>query len=147
MAVSTRAKLIVALCVVIAVIGVLIRTAVIHASTFYVTVAELYGEGSQAVGQKTTVSGNIVGSSVQYNATSQLLRFSIRDSQAGRTLPIVFHGVEPDDFSNNWPVVVSGTLDQSGAFKASQLLIKCPSKYQASNQTTTKTFEAVGNNG
>lgn len=146
MTVSTRTRLIIALCVVLAVIAVLIRTAVIHASTFYVTVSELYAEGQSAVGQQTTVSGNIVGSSVQYDPSSQRLVFSVRDTGSPKTLPVTFHGPEPDDFSNDWPVVVTGTLNPSGIFVANQLLIKCPSKYQASNQTTTKTFQAVGKN-
>lgn len=146
MAISVRVRLIIALCVVLAILGVLIRTAVVHAATYYVSVSQLYSEGQQAVGQQSTVSGNIVGSSVHYSPTSQLLQFSVRDGSAGRTLPVVFHGAEPDDFTNNWPVVVSGTVKSSGVFQASQLLIKCPSKYQASNQTQTqtKTYHAIG---
>ncbi|MDQ0188393.1 cytochrome c maturation protein CcmE [Alicyclobacillus cycloheptanicus] len=145
MAISVRARLLIALCVVLAILGVLIKTAITHASTYYVTVSQLYNEGSQAVGQQTTVSGNIVGASVNYNPQAELLRFSVRDGSNGRPLPVVFHGAEPDDFSNNWPVVVTGTLKSNGVFQASQLLIKCPSKYQAGNSTQpqTQTFNAI----
>lgn len=139
MTVSTRARLIVALVVVLCVIGILIRTAVIHAASFYMTVPELYAEGSAAVGQQTTVSGSIVGSSVHYNPAAELLRFRVRDGSAGRSLAVTFHGEEPDDFANNWPVIVTGTLTVQRAFQASQLLIKCPSKYTAQPQTKTFT--------
>lgn len=143
MSISVRARLIIALCVVLAILAVLIRTAIMHASTYYVSVSQLYAEGHQAVGQQSTVSGSIVGQSVHYDPQAEMLKFSIRDAKGGRALPVVFHGAEPDDFSNNWPVVVTGTLGQGGVFAAHQLLIKCPSKYQASNQTQTQTYNAV----
>ncbi|MCF8563396.1 cytochrome c maturation protein CcmE [Alicyclobacillus tolerans] len=133
---STRTKLIVALLVVMGTIGVLIRTAVTHASTFYVTVSELYQEGAQAVHQQTTVSGNLVGSTINYNPDKSLLQFSLQDTAGGRQLPVVFHGTKPDDFSNGWPVIVTGTMNSDGTFEASKLLIKCPSKYSAAKQKT-----------
>lgn len=139
MAISTRAKLIVALIVVLGTLGLLVRTAVTKASTFYVTVPELYQEGSSAVREQSTVSGVIVGSSVQWDPAKSVLRFSIQDSSGGRMLPVLFHGTRPDDFSNNWPVIVTGSLQSDGTFTANKLLIKCPSKYNAAKQTTYST--------
>lgn len=136
MAISTRAKLIVALIVVLGTIGLLIRTAVTKASTFYVTVPELYNEGTTAFHEPSTVSGMIIGSSVKWDPQQSLLRFSIQDSSGGRMLPVLFHGTRPDDFSNNWPVIVTGTLQSDGTFEATKLLIKCPSKYNAAQQQT-----------
>lgn len=136
MAVSTRAKLIIALVVVLGTLGLLIRTAVTKASTFYVTVNQLYQEGPSAVHEQSTVSGMIIGSTVQWNPGSSLLRFSIQDNNSGRALPVVFHGTRPDDFSNNWPVIVTGAMQSNGTFQASNLLIKCPSKYNAAKQQT-----------
>jgi cytochrome c-type biogenesis protein CcmE len=140
---STRVKLMSALCIVIVIIGVLIWTAVAHASTYYLTVGELKGEGHAAVGKQATVSGDIVGSSVQWNPASSILKFSVKDTTTGTAMPVVFHGPKPDDFANDWPVVVTGSLKSGGSFQANQLLIKCPSKYQAQSQSQTKTFTSV----
>ncbi|MBX5437145.1 MAG: cytochrome c maturation protein CcmE [Alicyclobacillaceae bacterium] len=129
---STRAKLITALVIVMGIIGVLIRTAVSHASTYYLTVGELKAKGAAAVGVDTTVSGDIVGPSVQWDPARQLLQFTIRDANGGGAhIPVVYHGDRPDDFSNDWPVIVTGRLTPGGVFEADKLLIKCPSKYQA----------------
>lgn len=136
MVVSTRAKLIIALIVVVGTLGLLIRTAVTKASTFYVTVAQLYQEGPSALHEQSTVSGTIIGSTVQWSPESSVLHFSIQDNKGGRALPVVFHGTRPDDFSNNWPVIVTGTMQSGGTFQASKLLIKCPSKYNAAKQQT-----------
>ncbi|QQE76940.1 cytochrome c maturation protein CcmE [Alicyclobacillus sp. SO9] len=137
---ATRWKLTTALILVVAVIGVLIRTAVTHASSYYVTVHQLTTEGRQAIGQKTTVSGEIVGSSVHWLPAKSLLTFTMKDKSSNNTIPVTFHGAKPDDFSNNWPVIVSGTMGKNGQFEASKLLIKCPSKYKAKGQT--KTYKA-----
>ena len=136
MTISTRAKLLLALVVVAGTIGVLINTAVTRASTFYVTVNELYQEGSSAVNQQSTVSGIIIGSSVNWDPAKSVLKFSVADSAGGKQLPVVFHGTRPDDFSNNWPVIVTGALASDGTFHANKLLIKCPSKYNAAKQQT-----------
>jgi cytochrome c-type biogenesis protein CcmE len=125
----------VALFVVVVIIGILIRTAITHASTYYLTVAELHNEGTKAVGEQATVSGEIVGSTVNWNPGSSLLKFTVKDTSGNDTIPVVFHGAKPDDFSNNWPVIVTGTLKKNGSFQASKLLIKCPSKYQAKTKT------------
>jgi len=137
---KTRGKLIVALVVVVAIIGVLIRTAVTQAASFYLTVNELYKEGGAAVHQQATVSGNIVGASVKWNPGTSTLAFSVVDAPNGRALPVVFHGPRPDDFANDWPVIVTGSLQGNGVFEAQQLLIKCPSKYKS--QTQPKTYNA-----
>jgi cytochrome c-type biogenesis protein CcmE len=133
--VSTRAKLIVALVVVVAIIGVLIQTAITKASTYYITVDELFAEGASAVDQQTAVSGDIVGSSVDWSPEKSLLKFTIKDSAGSRALPVVFHGDKPDDFANDWPVIVFGKLNNQGVFVADKLLIKCPSKYSSGEQT------------
>lgn len=141
-AVSTRTKLLIALFVVIVILGVLIRTAIVHASTYYLTVHELQAKGPTAVGESMTVSGNIVGSSVKWDPSHSELSFIIQDDTGTATIPVKFHGAKPDSFSNNWPVIVTGSLSHGGQFVAQKLLVKCPSKYQAST-TTTRSYSAT----
>ncbi len=132
---STRVKLMTALGIVVVILIALIWTAVVHASTYYLTVSELKQEGQSAIGKQTTVSGDIIGSSVNWNPSQSTLDFTVKDTSGSAAIPVVFHGAKPDDFSNDWPVVVTGTLQKNGAFRAQQLLVKCPSKYQSQPQT------------
>lgn len=135
--ISTRKKLIVALILVVCILGMLIRTAVTHASTYYMTVKELAQQGNNAVGDEVTVNGTIVGSSVQWDPQKPLLQFQIQDNPQGQPLTISFTGSKPDDFSNGWPVIVTGQLVKPGHFVATKLLIKCPSKYETKSETVT----------
>lgn len=134
--ISTRSKLIVALIVVVGIISLLVRTAVTHASTYYVTVNQYLHESTVDQQRQTTISGEIIGSSVRWNPTTGMLRFDVEDTNGGDKLPVVYHGDKPDDFTNNWPVVVTGTRQENGDFVVSKLLVKCPSKYEAANQTS-----------
>lgn len=141
-AISTRTRLAIALGVVVAILGILIGTAISHAATYYMTVSELQGRGSSAVGAPETVSGVLDKGTIHYEAAASLLQFSIKDSTTSgsvRPLDVSFHGAEPDDFNYGWPVIVTGTLAEDGTFQANKLLVKCPSKYQAQ----TKTYNAT----
>jgi cytochrome c-type biogenesis protein CcmE len=136
---KTKSKLVIALVVVVGILVVLVRTAITHASTYYVTVAELLQEGTSAVNQPTTVSGNIVGKSVLWDPTKSSLQFSMNDTPGMKGVTVMFNGPRPDDFDNDWPVIVTGAMATNGKFHATKLLIKCPSKYQTQPQTQTFT--------
>jgi cytochrome c-type biogenesis protein CcmE len=77
-----------------------------------------------------TVSGTIVGSSVRWLPDHENLEFAIHDKPGSAILYVKYHGLRPDDFTNGWPVVVTGTV-HGGVLTADNLLIKCPSKYSA----------------
>lgn len=143
---STRARLSVALAVVVAILGTLIGTAISKASTYYLTVGELEGRGTQAIGAPETVSGVIVKKSVTYDAATGSLQFRMQDPEPSSTskassVTVSFHGPEPDDFNYGWPVIVTGTLVPNQTFTASKLLVKCPSKYQAQSKTYDATSQ------
>jgi cytochrome c-type biogenesis protein CcmE len=59
----------------------------------------------------------------------QYLSFRLKDDQ-GEVLPVEFRGVIPGNFDQATSVVAIGRYDH-GTFAAEQLLVKCPSKYQA----------------
>ncbi len=132
---SVRVKLGIALVVVIAAIGILMAKVITHASTYYVSVSQLEG-GSYRPNQAITVSGDITKKTVSYDVTKQILQFSIQDSDGKGQLPVIFHGAKPDNFSDGWPVIVTGHLSTAGTFRASQILIKCPSKYSSQGSET-----------
>jgi cytochrome c-type biogenesis protein CcmE len=134
---SVRTRLALALVLVGIVTAVLIFTAATRASSLYLTVPELQRLGAKAVGENLSVSGTILGRTVEWDPVHQRLAFTIRDDTTGQVLPVVYHGPKPDEFTNDWPVIVSGELQPDGTFTAEQLLIKCPSKYEAANTVGT----------
>ncbi|HEY3215205.1 MAG TPA: cytochrome c maturation protein CcmE [Candidatus Eisenbacteria bacterium] len=62
----------------------------------------------------------------------QFLSFRLRDSH-GDVLPVEYRGVIPGNFDQATSIVAIGRY-QEGRFQADQLLVKCPSKYQAEAQ-------------
>ena len=44
--------------------------------------------------------------------------------------PVVFVGPIPDTMENGETVVVEGKYTREGVFNASNILVKCPSKYE-----------------
>ncbi len=46
-------------------------------------------------------------------------------------LPVVYKGVKPDTFEQGESVVAEGRLGSDGVFQASNILVKCPSKYES----------------
>jgi cytochrome c-type biogenesis protein CcmE len=96
---------------------------------YYMTVGELRACtacGSQIV----RVAGTVAPGSVSRDGATQTIRFTVTDGSARGGLPVIYGGVVPDVFKAGVQVVVEGRL-QSGVFRASSLLAKCPSKFQS----------------
>ena len=59
----------------------------------------------------------------------QYLKFSLKDTK-GDVMPVEYRGVIPGNFDQAVSIVAIGEY-KGDHFEASQLLVKCPSKYQA----------------
>jgi len=75
------------------------------------------------------VKGTRVPGSEIFDQDNKLFRFRLADDH-GKNLTVIYHGVKPSNFEQATQVVVIGRY-LNGAFEADQLLVKCPSKYQA----------------
>jgi cytochrome c-type biogenesis protein CcmE len=75
------------------------------------------------------VNGNIADKNYVLKPREQYLSFNLRDQQ-GEVMPVIYHGVIPGNFDQATMVVAIGRY-QDDHFQAEQLLVKCPSKYQA----------------
>lgn len=131
---STRTKAAAALVVVLAVIGALIWVGITRAASYYLTVDEAAAKFDSLTGRSLKVSGNIAPDSVRWDPDTLTLEFRIQGTDPKHSIPVVYHGVKPSDFSNGWPVVADGKLERDGVLHANQLLVKCPSKYEAQQQ-------------
>jgi cytochrome c-type biogenesis protein CcmE len=75
------------------------------------------------------VNGTLADKNYVMKPSEQFLAFKLRDGQ-GEILNVNYHGVIPGNFDQAVSVVAIGRY-QSDHFEAEQLLVKCPSKYQA----------------
>ena len=90
-------------------------------------------------GHHVQVAGSLVAGSTRYDEARGTLRFAMADEH-GRQLQVEYGGVKPGNFEDATQVVAVGTYE-GGIFRAEQLLVKCPSKYQgieeSGNQETS----------
>lgn len=135
-----------------AVIYLIVVSTVASAEYFY-TVDELLGRGAGAVGQPVRVTGAVLGDTIQYDAVTLTLTFTmvhlpadqelinaegglaealhiaVEDTSRSR-LQVVYVGVQPDLLRNEAQAIVTGELTEDGAFLANELLLRCPTRYE-----------------
>ena len=75
------------------------------------------------------VNGKLADKNYVLKRDEQFLQFNLRDSK-DEVMPVVYRGVIPGNFDQAVSVVAIGRYKQDH-FEAQDLLVKCPSKYQA----------------
>ena len=90
-------------------------------------------KNSALVGQKVKVGGAVVAGS--WNKQSSPMKFTIRDetdkSGMGPALKVEYSGNVPSAFGDGVVAIVTGTLQQGGVVQATEMITKCPSKYES----------------
>ncbi|MDP3581366.1 MAG: cytochrome c maturation protein CcmE, partial [Ignavibacteria bacterium] len=66
--------------------------------------------------------------SYQIDKAKDVFSFYMKDTQ-GNEMQVLYHGSMPNNFESSTSVVVTGKYN-AGAFHATDILTKCPSKYQ-----------------
>ncbi|MDE3089063.1 MAG: cytochrome c maturation protein CcmE [Chloroflexota bacterium] len=101
-------------------------------SMYYMTVPELkaqaQADGAAFYDKMVRVSGPLHKESIDWNAKTLTLKFHI--NEGNEMFPVVFVGPIPDTMENGETVVVEGKYTREGVFNASNILVKCPSKYE-----------------
>ena len=87
-----------------------------------------FSEARRAAGL-VQVNGALADKNYVLKPAEQYLEFKLRDDH-GEILPVTYRGVIPGNFDQATMIVAIGRY-QSDHFEADQLLVKCPSKYQA----------------
>jgi cytochrome c-type biogenesis protein CcmE len=82
------------------------------------------------------VNGVLADKEYVMKQEEQYLSFRIKDDR-GEVLPIEYRGVIPGNFDQATSIVAIGRY-HDGKFAADQLLVKCPSKYQAEAEKAGK---------
>jgi cytochrome c-type biogenesis protein CcmE len=82
------------------------------------------------------VNGKLADKDYVLKPQEQFLRFNLKDDH-GEVMPVEYRGVIPGNFDQAMSVVAIGKY-QGDHFEAQQLLVKCPSKYQAEADKAAK---------
>lgn len=87
------------------------------------------GAGVVSSGRRLQVRGVVDYDTVQRPAEGLELRFDLTGEES--RLPVVYEGMVPDTFDMAEQVTVAGHLGPDGTFVADDLVVQCPSKYEA----------------
>lgn len=131
--------------IILAAAAYLIVSGTAAGARYFITVEEL-AKGSYA-NQTVRISGAVVGQSIKYDDKNLIIDFEIANIPADTTdlartlyeavndpnaarLRIHMEGqVKPDLLQNEAQAIITGKLGADGVFVASELLLKCPSRY------------------
>ena len=132
-----RLRLYLAAAVILVVIVYLIISSTRGSVVYALTIQELHDRRPAIYGQGVRVGGNVAGDSIIFNASDLTLNFTLYNGAL--TLPVQYKGAQPDMFRDEAQVLVEGKYGEDGLFRATKLLLKCPSKYEAAaTQTATR---------
>ena len=101
-------------------------------SAYYQTVEEVLNNGSDLLDKPLRVSGYLVGD-IDWDGQNVLLKFELAprpDDTSGNYLPVIYHGIKPNNFEHGNEAIIEGRLDANGVLTADKLMVKCPSKYE-----------------
>jgi cytochrome c-type biogenesis protein CcmE len=99
-----------------------------NAASYYVTVSEFYGRVTELHDINVRVAGRVVAP-INWDAEEIELRFSI--TEGGKSMPVIYDGAQPSGFQAGSSILVEGKYSSDGVFQARQLILECPSKYEA----------------
>jgi cytochrome c-type biogenesis protein CcmE len=150
---ASRAKFIVGGLLIIAAVVYLIVSSTQASAQYFVTIEELNAKGSSVLGRDLRVSGAVIGDTIQYDPQTLTLTFVVAhvpgdnkeiEAQGGLAaalhqavvdpdrprLKVVSKEVKPDLLRTEAQAIMTGKIDETGVFHASELLLKCPTKYE-----------------
>ena len=102
---------------------------------YYYTVPETLAKAEQVQGRGIRVSGYVFPGSITRDPGRSRVQFLVCDDQRNQRIPVIYEGIIPDTFKDEAEVVVQGMYSsQEDLFRATILLAKCPSKYEATRE-------------
>lgn len=139
-----RTKFIIGGSLVLVTVGYLMASGIKDTGVYYLTPTELAARiqadhSFYNVGVK--MGARVVKGSITRDVATQTITF--RATDGAHTYPIVYHGLAPDTFTDDVDVVVEGRLQPDGTFRATTLLAKCASRYEAVPPPTAGTAPAT----
>ena len=142
-----RLKFMVGGLLILAAVAYLIISGTATGARYFITIDELV-DNPAYVGQTVRMSGAVVGSSIDYDPQTLTIKFtvsniaantenlaqelhdSVTNPNAARVPVVVENQVKPDLLKDEAQAILTGELRSDGVFYASELLLKCPSRYE-----------------
>lgn len=124
---SNVPKFIIAGAIIVLTLSYLGYTGVQESKSYYVTIAELHGQGDAAYAKRLRVAGNVEPGSIKRQGTT--VEFVLVENE--QKLNVIYKGTEapPDTFKDESQALVEGNIGRDGVFHANHLQAKCASKY------------------
>ena len=126
----------------------LLVSGTLQGARYFITVSELL-DGSYE-GRTLRISGAVDGESIDYDSERAIIRFTIvnipneyddlatalhealLDGSAPRLSVLVEDAAIPDLLQHEAQAILTGALGRDGVFAATELLLKCPSRFEES---------------
>jgi cytochrome c-type biogenesis protein CcmE len=148
-----RVKFLIGILLIAAAVVYLIASSTQAAAQYYLTIDELAAKGDSILGRDLKISGAVDGETIAYDAETLTLRFTLANvpgdmdeiEAAGglaevlhqavsdpntRRLQVIYVGPKPDLLRNEAQAILTGRMGDDGVFRASELLLKCPTRYE-----------------
>ena len=92
-----------------------------------------FDQATASMGEKTTVIGYLdADQPMDFNPKTITLTFIAKDKK-GNESTVIYHQPKPQDFERSEEITMTGYASDS-AFIATDILMKCPSKYNEQNE-------------
>jgi cytochrome c-type biogenesis protein CcmE len=150
---SSKIKFLIGGLVIAGAVVFLIVSSMQDSAQFFMTVDELSAKSSVVGDRNVTVSGAVIGDTIAYDPQSLTLQFTVAnvpgdvaeiEKEGGLAevlhqavadptrsrLKVVYQGAKPDLLRNEAQAIMTGHIGADGVFYASELLLKCPTKYE-----------------
>jgi len=122
-------KVFVVFIAVIAAIGYLIISGLEGTFVYSRTISEIRRLGTDVAGQGLRIEGTVVPGSLKKSETRSYCTFALADS-LGESIEVRFDEILPDTFKEGMPAMAEGRYNAGDFFEATNVLTKCPSKYE-----------------
>jgi len=129
----------------------LMGTAFQGATTYYLSADEALARAAdRREPLSVRVHGSVTPGTLRFDASETTLRFVLGPGETGaseasaraavatgpsgsraRAIDVVYRGAPPDNLQEGSPVIVEGRLWADGRLEATQILVQCPSRYEA----------------
>jgi len=142
-----RLKFLIGGLLILVAVGYLIISGTASGARYFITVDELLQDPSY-VGKTVRIAGAVVGESIQYDDRNLIIDFTIanvpndyenlaealhlavNDTTRQRLQIRVEDQVKPDLLQHEAQAILTGRLDENGVFHATELLLKCPTRFE-----------------
>lgn len=123
----------------IVIIALILVLAIVGGGTAAKTVSVSQAVNEFSYDQKIQVSGNVVPNS--FSTSGNVLTFKIYDPEgsASEQLTVEYKGSASSTFGNDVTAICTGRIGENGVLDCSELVTKCPSKYEDAEGALTLT--------